>query len=446
MDQIPLSFNQQFMCEFDQGDEAGPFGPHHHVVHGWRLRGEVAVDTMRAALDDVVTRHEALRTEIVRYGGSGHQRVLPPQPVTLETRDLSYVTPADRDEAATELITEVESGTISAGELPPIRGLLGRFDDDDHILVLIVHHIAADGWSVRLVIRDFAHRYAVRRGLDVGELPPARPYREYAVRQRASVTEPAVESSREYWRDALRGGRIFSLPTDYPKSAGIPESTAVYRFLIDTEVVTAVLEIARLKRCTPFMVLLAGFTRLVQRISDTNDVVVPTFTPGRSEEEFQETVGLFLNLLPVRIDLDGCRDFGELVDRVRRSCMDAYSHDHVPTGLILDEAPNLMDPAAEDDRAACVFQAFPFPFLLDGEPIGDLVYTEVRRRLRSQPVGSEVPNGALWTLNFDPEGDVVAAVQFNSNLFHESTIAAMVSEYLTVLRLSVTDPEAPLNR
>jgi len=400
------------------------------------------MDTLRAALNDVVVRHEALRTDVVRYGGSGYQRVLPPCPVTIETRDLSQVDSADRDDTVDDLITEVESGTISVREFPLIRGLLGRFDDGDWILVLIVHHMAADGWSVRLIIRDVAHRYAVRRGFDVGELSPTRPYREYAAWQQARLTDPAGEPSRSYWRENLRDGRVFSMPTDYPKSAGIPESTGVYRFLIDTEVIKAVLEISRAKRSTPFMVLLAGFKWLVHQMTGATDMVVPTFTPGRGEEDFQNTVGLFFNLLPVRTDLAGCHDFGEVVDRVRLSCIEAYSHD---IAQILDEAPNLMDPAQEDDRAACVFQVFPFPFLLDDDLIGDMAYTEVRRRLQSQPVGGEVPNGSLWTLNFDAAGDVVAAIQFNSNLFHESTIAAMVSDYIAVLRQTVTDPAAPLS-
>lgn len=441
MDQIPLSFNQQFMCEFDRGDEEGPFGPHNHIVHGWRLRGEVDVDTMRAALDDVVARHEALRTEIVRHAGAGYQRVLPPCPVVLETRDLSHVDPASRDDVVDQLITEVESGTISVRDFPLIRGLLVRFEQGDHLLVLIVHHMAADGFSVRVISRDVAHRYAALRGFDVGELPPARPYREFAVRQRASQSNPALEPSRRYWRETLRDGRIFSMPTDIPKSTGLTESTAVFRFLIDTEVAAAVLKVSRAHRCTPFMVLLAGFVRLVYQMSGTTDVVVPTFTPGRGEEDFQDTVGLFFNLLPIRIELSGYRDFGELVDGIRANCLEAYSHD---IAQILDEAPYLMDPVLEDDRAACVFQVFPFPLLLDETMIGDLVYTEVRRRVRPQPVGGEVPNGALWTLNFDPAGDVVVAINFNSNLFHEGTIAAMAADYVSVLRLSVTDPSAPL--
>lgn len=103
-----------------------------------------------------------------------------------------------------------------------------------------------------------------------------------------------------------------------------------------------------------------------------------------------------------------------------------------------------MGPVMEDDRAACVFQVFPFPFVLDGTRIGDLEYTEIRRRLDSQPVGSDVPNGALWTLNLDPAGDVVAGIQYNSNLYDESSVAAMVDRFRQTLSEVVDAPDAPL--
>lgn len=442
MDRIPLSSSQQFVCAFDRGNEEGPFGPRAHIVHGWRLRGEIDEEVLRAALGDVVVRHEALRTQIVRDDGPSYQRVLPPGPVTLEVRDLSDVDPARRDDIADALITEVESGTISSQRFPLIRGLLGSFGARDHILVLIVHHLAADGWSVRLIIRDFTRFYARRRGFDLGALPPMLAYRDYARREQAGSADPVAQRSRAYWRQALHTAKIFAVPTDHPKSAGLPESTAIHRFLIEEKLVTAVLEIAAARRSTPFMVLLAAFMRLAHRITGETDLVVPTFTSGRRDEDVQDTVGMFINMLPIRVQLAGCRDFGELADRVRDSCVEAYQHD---VSRILDEAPQLMEPVLTDTGAGCVFQVFPFPYLLSGDLIGDVEYTEVRRRLRSQPVGGEVPNGQLWTLNFDAAGDMVGAIQYNTNLFGEATITSMVSDYLDLLRSSVLAREAALD-
>ncbi len=422
----PLSFNQEFLCGFDRGDEEGPFGPRFHIVHGWRLRGKVDVGTLQLALDDVVVRHEALRTAIVRGADERHQEIHPPTPVRLELRELPGADPAARDRAVEELITEVESGTISARELPLLQGTLLRFDEDDAVLALVVHHTAADGWSVRLIIRDLAVRYAERRG-----------------RQREFAADPALEGARAFWRKQLAGAEILSVPTDRPKSTGLPESTAVHRFTVDAELTARAVEIAQALRSTPFMVLLGAFAVMVARSTGNPDVVVPTFSPGRGEERFHHTVGPFFNFLPLRTDLAGARDFAEVVTRIRTTSLEAYAHD-IPFGQILAQAPELMLPTLEDGRAACVFQVFPFPFLLDGELIGDLEYTEVRRRLTSQPVGSDVPNGALWTLNLDPAGDVVAGIQYNSNLYDERSVAEQVDRFREVLRELVGAPDAPL--
>jgi condensation enzyme len=439
----PLSLNQEFLCGFDRGDDQGPFGPRFHIVHGWRLRGEVDLDTLRGALYDVVARHEALRTMIVRDEPVRYQKVFPPAAPEIEIRALPGTDPADRDREVEQLIIDVESSTISARTMPLLRAVLGRFDEQDSVLVLIFHHTATDGWSVRLIIRDLATCYAARRGFDVPALPEPSQYREFASWQRAAAANGELDASCEFWRDKLRGARIFSIPTDRPKSANLPESTSVYRFLLGAGLAAPALELSAAMRSTPFMVLMAAFKLLVHRLTGATDIVVPTFSPGRGHEQFQDTVGPFLNFLPLRTDIGGCRTFREVVNRIRATCLEAYSYD-IPFGQIVAQAPGLMEPTLEDGRAACVIQVFPFPFLLDGTTVGDLAYTEFRRRLRSQPVGSDVPNGALWTLNLDPSGDIVASIQFNSNLFDEQTLIDMVSQFRSVLQETVTAPDEPL--
>lgn len=438
---VPLSFNQEFICGFDRGDQEGPFGPRFHIVHGWRLRGALGGEALRAALLDVVTRHEALRTVIARDEDPPGQRVLAPSPPALEERHLPGLGAAERARAVEDLLIEVESGAVSARRTPLLRAVLARFDDEDALLVLAVHHTAADGWSVRIVVRDLAECYAARRGL--GAPPrPVRQYREFAARQRADATGPDGACALEFWRENLRGASAVSVPVDHLKSAGLPESTAIHRFAIGADVVEPVLDLARAHHCTPFMVFMAAFKLFLCRREGITDLVVPTFSPGRADEDFHGTVGLFFNYLPVRTDLAGCDSFRDVVERVRRSCLAAYAHD-TPFMRVAGVADGLMDRTLEDGRAAWVFQVFPFPHLLDGEKVGGVEFSEVRRRLRSQPLGSDVPNGALWTLNLDPAGDVVAAVQYNSNLFDESTIADAARDYTRILREVAGNPDAP---
>lgn len=443
---IPLSLNQEFICLFDKADGKGPFGPRYHLVHGWRIRGGLDPDALRGALYDVVARHDALRTQMVRGNNGWLQVVHPPSAPKLATLDLSGVEPSRRESRTDELLNEVESGTIDADTLPHLRVVLARFDERDWLVVVMVHHLATDGWSMRLIIRDLAACYAMRRGCAVPELPAARPYREYAHWQRSTAAAAAGNGMRQYWRDKLSGAQIFTIPTDRRRSSNAEPQTAVHRFLIDADLGAEVSAFARATRNTPFMIFLAGFKLLAYRRSGATDITVPTFTPGRGDDSvgFQHMVGPCFNFLPLRTDIAGCRTFRELANRVRASCLEGYAND-MPSLAIFQEAPELMLPAMADDRAPCVFQVFPFPFLLDGQMVGDLEYTEIRRRLTSQPIGSDVPDGSLWTLSPLSSGELAGSVQYRTNLYDEETVAEMAAEYSTVLRAALAAPGFPLD-
>jgi hypothetical protein len=357
--------------------------------------------------------------------------------------DLTQVAPADRDDRAQLLINEVESGVLSVRDLPLLRAVLGRFDDQDAVLVLVAHHTAVDAWSVQLIMRDLAACYAVRRGHDVPELPAAHSYREFAVEQRAGIGDGATARSAAYWRDKLKDARIVALPTDRLRSAEPVFRTSWHRFTVGADLRSATVRLARTTRSSPFMVLLAAFMMLVHEMTGATDVVVPTFTPGRGHARFLDTVGSFFNFLPLRTDISGCATFREVVERTRRTCIEAYTHE-LTLAQILAEAPELMVPAAVDGLAACVFQVVQTPFTMDSTTVGDLEYTSIWRRLLSQPVGSDIPDGMLWGLQLGPSDDVLGDVAFSSNLYDESTVVSMVSAFEQVLGRTVVDPEAPL--
>ena len=271
----PLSFNQEFVCIFDQGDEQGPFGPRYHIVHGWRIGGRIDLADLQAALDAVVVRHESLRTIVVR-GEEKYQQVFAPQPVKLEVRELGALPAGQRDAAAEQLLIDVEADTIPATEVPLLRAIVGRFDDTDAVLVLMAHHTSTDGWSMRLIMRDLSTLYAVRRGYERPELPEAGQYGDYAEAEKA--TYATLGASKEFWRRQLDGGAIYTLKTDKPRSAGLEQTTAMHRFVIPGSVVNPALAMAKANRGSPFMVLLAAYKVFVQRMSGgTTDIVVPTF-------------------------------------------------------------------------------------------------------------------------------------------------------------------------
>jgi hypothetical protein len=442
-ERAPLSLNQEFVVLFDSGGEDGPFGPHYHIVEAWRVSGPVDADALRRALRDVVERHEALRTVIVRDGDDKYQAIYPATTPELTVRDLPAVPGKTRDQQAQDLIRELENGTIDAEQPPLIKAVLARFDDQDSVLALMTHHIATDGWSVRVIIRDLVNRYAAQKGFDVPALPDAPQYREFAAWSReAPDAQPA--GAIEYWRKTLSDALISAVPTDFARSAGVPATTGAHRFAIPADLASAAAKLAAATRSTTAIVLLAAYQVVMERKLKSKDIIVATFTPGRGGRVFQDTVGSFFNFIPLRTDLTGCTTFREVLERTRRTCLDAYSRD-IPSLHIFGLAPQLMGPAMTDTTAAAVFQVFPDPVLLADSTPGDLKFVEISREPLDQQRTSAMPDGILWTLSNAPSGDMIGAITFKRSIFGDETISAMAEEFSQVLSQVLPAPDAPLD-
>ncbi len=439
---LPLSFNQELLCLFDAGDSSGPFGPRYHTEAGWRLTGPVDRDALRGALADVLSRHEPLRTKIVRHGSARYQEIFPPSPPILEVRECPGVPLGERQRRAEELLAEVESGTISASELPLLRAVLMVFDERDAALVLLTHHLATDGWSMWIIARDLGAFYAARLAGDTAVLPPLRPYREFVAWERDLAASESAAAPRRYWTDTLRGARLTALKADHPKSAGLPPVTAMYRFTLGADVVASVVRMARTARSSSFMVLLAAYYRLLNRLTGRTDLVVSTHTPGRGNGPFENTVGSFFNFLPLRVDLAGCQDASDLLRRTRATCVGAYAND-IPALQVFETAPDLMEPAMRDELAPVTFQAFPHSKQLSGAFTSDLSYTEIRRPPTSLAVAADIPDGAVWSLIVDPVGEAVGEVSYRTDRFDEKTIVGLVEDYQRTLRDLVAEAGYP---
>jgi hypothetical protein len=442
-EKVPLSFNQEFLCAFDEGNEVGAFGPKYNIVYGWRVRGHVDPESLQRAMNLVVERHEALRTTVIR-GEEKYQLVHPPSPARLEVRDLPGVDPADRDLRAEELLVELEGGSYYVTDLPVFRAVLARFDENDSVLVLIAHHTAVDGWAIHLVIRDLVHFYATLRGHDLPPLPHAAQYREYVEWEQQRYTETAMTRSREYWRENLAGTEVHSLETDWPKSEGREKHTAVERFQIDRDVVAAVLDLAKETRSSAFMVMLAAQYVYLSRASGRTDLTVSTVASGRGTARFQETVGSFFNFLPLRTELAGCGTFREVIKAARTTCLRAYSN-QIPFAQVMGDTPAFGRPWFTDGLAVFPFQVFQFPYVMEREVVGDLELSEIRKRTLPQEDGADIPDGALWTLDLNAEScELVGGLQFNSNLYRRETIQEIMATFFQVLRETVLAPDAEL--
>jgi hypothetical protein len=444
-DRFPFSIEQEFLRlqHQEDGSTAG-FGPRPISSGGWRLTGPVDPDVLRAALDDVVARHEPLRTMVVRGGDGWEQEVRDPCPARLEVRDLG-ADPAGRDVRAERFLDEAESGRFDAAELPLLWAYLGRFDDRDAVLVLVAYLPLIDVWSLGVVMDDLAACYAARLAGGRPDLPDAPRYRDYVRRSEQEAAAGGADRSFEYWSARLAGARPVVIAADRPPNPDHPGVTRVDRFQIDAGLGSAALRLGRETGSSPFMVIFAAQLVHLQRMTGISDGVVWTLTPGpgRRHEWAEDTVGYFVNMSPLRTDISGCVSYRDVLTRVRATCLEAFPHE-VPFVRLAQRAPEIVTGLEQGGMVVPGFAVFQNPAASKTRTAGPVEYAPVRRRL-SQAQGPGIPDDAiLWTIDVDPDGEIFCAVSSSTDRFEQSTMDRMLADFRDLFAAALADPDAPL--
>ncbi|HEY7769992.1 condensation domain-containing protein, partial [Longimicrobium sp.] len=337
---LPLSFAQQRLWFVEQ---LGNLGSTYHVPLRQRLRGELDGAALARALDRIVARHEALRTVFAEMDGVPEQRI--PQAgethFPLVEHDLR-----DHPQAGAELrrlMAEEAGAPFDLARGPLIRGRLVRLAEDDHVLLVTMHHIVSDGWSMGVFTRELGALYdAFRRG-DPDPLP-ALPiqYADYAVWQRRWVEGEVLREQAEYWQRALAGApELLELPTDHARPLKQDFSGGVVNIALDEELTASLKALGQRHGATLFMTLLAGWAAVLGRLSGQDDVVVGTPTANRGRSEIEGLIGFFVNTLALRVNLSESPTGAELLAQVRERALGAQQNQDIP----FEQVVELVDPA-----------------------------------------------------------------------------------------------------
>ncbi|MBW4718788.1 non-ribosomal peptide synthetase [Saccharothrix obliqua] len=397
-------------------DRLRPGGAEYVVTSAWRLRGDLDVPRLRDAWTRVVRRHEVLRTTYVEHDGAPAQ-VVGPVVVDFRAVDVEDVAAATLDEAARPF-------DLAAG--PPARLRVLRPPAGDPVLLLVAHHIAYDGWSASVVAKDLAACYEGR------ERPPLRAqYADFAAWHREHVTGAAVTRGLDHWRARLAGAPVLALPTDRPRPAVHDPRGDLVRFTVDAGVAGRLAGLASAHRATLFAVLLAAYQVLLSRYAGQRDLTVGTPVAGRTRAETHDMVGLFLNTLVLRAEVDPAVAFTDLLGRVRQEVLDALTHQETPFERLVDE----LSPDRDLSRSP-LFQAM---FVLQNTERADFSAAG----LRGEPLHSPW-RSAKFDLTLEiteqPDGALHGVLEYPVALFDRSTVERMAGHFATLLRGVVDDP------
>ncbi|MDH2430898.1 condensation domain-containing protein, partial [Sphaerisporangium sp. TRM90804] len=416
---IPLSFAQRRLWFLDRLE--GPSATY-NVPWALRLRGDLDVDALRAALGDVVARHEALRTVFPEHEGEPHQVILSPD----EAKPALEVLPL-REELPRALERAARYRFDLGGE-PLVRAHLFVVGPRDHVLMLLMHHIVCDGWSAAPLSRDLMACYEARRSGGTARLPelPVQ-YVDYTLWQRELLGDSAdpgsvIARQTAYWRDQLAGlPEQIQLPTDRPRPGVASGRGDVLPFSWDADLHQGLTRLAKETGTSLFMVLQAGLAALLTRLGAGTDIPIGAPIAGRTDRALNELVGFFVNTLVMRVDTSGDPSFADLLKQVRETALEAYDNQDVPFEHLVE----VLNPA----RSAAHQPLFQVILALQNAAAGVVAGGDLEITPEWVTTGTARMD-LYWNFTENPledgDGGLVGFVEYDTDLFDAETVGGLV--------------------
>jgi len=423
-----LSSAQQRLWFLDQLE---PGNPVYNIPWSIRLRGELNVSALQAAIDDMVERHEMLRTTFESDNEGPTQLIHDSMTIPLEQA-------AAADEAAMQqLLAAFSAKSFDLNSGPLLYTQLIECAPDHHVLTLVLHHIIADGWSWNVLFRELMSFYNARINGEKAPLPElAVQYVDYCAYEHALLQGAELQRQTDYWVGQLQGApALLELPTDYPRPPVQSYNGAHLTRHSAVGLNTKLTRIANAQGCTPYMLLFAAFNLLLARFAGQDDIVVGTPIAGRQRTEFEALIGLFLNTLAIRTDLSGNPSFDELLARVKQNSLEAYGHQDLPFEKLVE----VLQPTRDQSHTP-LFQVM---FNYHNEPQQEITYPGLSAEII-------VPERAsakfdLSVAMADVGDRFWIDFEYNTDLFSPATIDLMLSCLNDLLADIAAAPDAPLS-
>jgi len=438
---LPTSYAQQRLWVLDR---LAPDHALYNLPAALRLRGRLDVMALQASLNAIVARHEVLRTRLVAVDGVPMQQIDPPEPLPLPLVDVSDRATVQQGEEVQRMVAEEAQAPFDLARSPLLRARLIRLADDDHVLLIVVHHIAADGWSVGIFVNELGRFYSAAIEGRQPALPDlAIQYADYAAWQRGWLTASTnggaslLQQQLAYWRSRLADApSLLDLPTDRPRTPIQSVRGGRRRVALPADLTERLRVLAHDEGATLFMALVAGFASLLGRYSGSEDVCIGTPVAGRTHPALEPLIGFFVNTLVLRVDLAGSPSFRELLRRVRSTALEAYASQDAPFEMVVD--------AVQPERNMSHTPLFQVMLALNNAHMPQIRLPDLK--IEPYPVESGLAHFDLTLDLYEEAEGIEGAIEYNADLFDAATIDRLIDHFHHLLVAAVTDPERPIDR
>ncbi|MEH2171961.1 amino acid adenylation domain-containing protein [Nostoc sp.] len=431
---LPLSFAQQRLWFFDQFE---PGSPSYNLPRAVRLQGKLNIDALSASLNEIIRRHEILRTSFVISDGQPIQVISASVNLQLPVVNLQHIPQEQREAELYCLAKEEAQIGFNLTQSPLLRTKLLQLDVEEYVILLTLHHIVSDGWSTDIFIREVAALYTA---FSVGR-PSSLPqlsiqYADFAVWQRQWLEGEALKNQLAYWQKQLSGELpILQLPTDRPRPTVQTYAGKTLSFILPTSLSEGLKTLSKQEGVTLFMTLLAAFKTLIYRYTNQTDILVGSPIANRNRAEIENLIGFFVNTLVLRSNLSGNPSFRELLKQVREVSLGAYAHQDLPFEKLVEEI--------QPERNISHNPLFQVMFVLQNVPRTALELPDLNLEVLN--VNSESASFDLCLTMEDSEQGLKGNLEYNTDLFDVARMNRLVGHFQTLLEGIIANAEQYLS-
>ncbi|MEH1828470.1 MAG: amino acid adenylation domain-containing protein [Nostoc sp.] len=431
---IPLSFSQQRLWFIDQLYHGSSF---YNIPIAFHIQGKLNITTLQQSLNEIIKRHEVWRTNFVLVNGEPVQEIAPQFTWDVPIINLEHLSGKNWESEVKQLVAESANKPFNLAKGLLVRATLLRLSEEEHVLLVTMHHIITDGWSCGVFLRELSTLYAVFSTNQPSPLPelPIQ-YADFAIWQRDRLEGEFLATQLNYWKQQLSGELpTLQLPTDHPRPSVTTFAGSKQYFTFSKPLTEALRQLSQQADSTLFMSLLAAFNILLYRYTDQEDILIGSPIANRNQAELEGMLGLFVNTLVLRNNLSGNPSFRELLHRVREVTLDAYAHQDLPFEMLVEE----LHPERDLSRNPL----YEVMFVLQNTPT--TVQEVFGLTLRTLEFDSGTAQLDIFLSMSESEEGLTGCLEYNTDIFDSTTITQFINNFQTLLENIVVSPEKRLS-